>query len=424
MADMLANSPTFPLILDYDQPISKNQDITAEDEERITLALQHRDRVRRINLRLPAPNLQKLIKALDDEFPILEYLYIAPPTRHDTLLMLPATFEAPQLRLLILNHFSSPIRSPLLTTAIGLVTLSLRWTHPSTYLHPDHLLQAISLLSRLETLEIGFSSSIPNREIERQLSHIPIITHVTLSHLQWFSFWGISAYLEALLPHVTAPFLKTLHVQFFNQLRFSVPHLLQFMTTKGPPRFGGIRFLFYHEAVAVFASAQASTGAGIQDFFMQVLCRHLDWQVSSIAQISSSLSPLFSVVELLDLDYRIHTLSSEEHNQADHTRWRELLGSFKGVYTVRVHDGLVREFSRSLRLDGEAPLELLPELKKLVCPAGSIMDKKLSSFIHEREDVGHPVDLIFEAVPIDTSSYFFFSSTGGHYVDPDPAPPR
>jgi len=420
VADMLANSPPFPLIIDHPQPIGPNQDITTQDEERITLALQHRNRVRRINLRLPAPSLQKLIKVLDDEFPILEYLYIAPPTKHNTLLVLPATFEAPQLRLLTLNHFTSPIRSRLLTTSIGLVTLALRWIHPSTYLHPNHLLEPISLLPQLETLEIGFLSPIPNCEVERQLSQMLIITHVTLPHLQWFTFWGISAHLEALLPHVTAPSLRTLRVHFFNQISFSVPHLLQFMKTTGSLRFSNIRFLFYHEAVAVFAISQAR----IEDFVMQVSCRHLDWQVSSIAQVFTVLSPLFSMVEELDLDYRTHTLSSKGHTQADHTLWRELLGSFGGVKTLRVHNGLVGELSRSLQLDGAPPLDLLPELKELVCPAGSMDDKTFSSFIHEREVVGHPVNLTTEVVPIDTGSYFFVSSTGRYYVNPDPISPR
>ena len=50
IADMLANSPRFPLIIDYDPLIGSNQDFTAEDEERIILGLQHRDRVCRINL--------------------------------------------------------------------------------------------------------------------------------------------------------------------------------------------------------------------------------------------------------------------------------------------------------------------------------------------------------------------------------------
>ena len=88
--------------------------------------------------------------------------------------------------------------------------------------------------------------------------------------------------------------------------------------------------------------------------------------------------------------------------------------------TLRVYDGLVRELSRSLQVDGEPPLELLPELKELVCPAGSVDDKTFASFAHERGVVGYPVNLISEAVPINIGRYYFFSSTGGFYVNPDP----
>src|SRR5579863_5673416 len=49
VADMLAHSPPFPLVIDYYHP---NHDLTTEDEEGIMLALQHRNRVQRICLRL------------------------------------------------------------------------------------------------------------------------------------------------------------------------------------------------------------------------------------------------------------------------------------------------------------------------------------------------------------------------------------
>jgi hypothetical protein len=418
VADMLAHSPPFPLVIDYDYP---KQDLAAEEEEGIMFALQHRDRVCRINLRMPVPGLQKVITALDDEFPMLEYLYIAPPIKHNSHFIFPATFEAPQLRLFILGHFAFPIGSPLLTTAVGLVILALRWIHPSTYPHPNHLLQPLSLLPQLETLELGFRSPIPNREIERQLSHIPIVAHVTLPNLHWFSFRGISAYFEALLPHMAIPILERFRVQFFNQLRFSVPRLLQFMTATENLRFSSVRFLFYHEAVAVFVTR---VGTEIEDFFLQVWCRHLDWQVSSTAQIFNVLSPLLSAVAELNLDYREHTLSSEGHNQADSTQWRGLLGSFRNVKTLRVHKGLVGELSRSLQLDGESSLDLLPELNELVCSAGSVDDKTFSAFIHEREAAGKPINLIVEVSPVNREVYLFISSTGRYNIDSDPVLPR
>jgi hypothetical protein len=60
--------------------------LTPEDEEGIILALQHRDRVRRIRIRKPVSILQKLIIALDGEFPILEFLLIEHQRYHRPLI--------------------------------------------------------------------------------------------------------------------------------------------------------------------------------------------------------------------------------------------------------------------------------------------------------------------------------------------------
>jgi hypothetical protein len=52
---MLAHSPPLPLVIDY-----YDDDITAEDEKAMILALEQRDRVRRIRFHLPVLKLQKL----------------------------------------------------------------------------------------------------------------------------------------------------------------------------------------------------------------------------------------------------------------------------------------------------------------------------------------------------------------------------
>jgi hypothetical protein len=241
------------------------------------LALQHRDRIRRIYLHLPIPSLQKLIPAIDDEFPMLDYLCMAPPAKHNTQLTIPLKFRAPQLRHLWLDHFPSPIGSPFLTSATDLVTLLLVWIHPSTYRHPHHLLQSLSLLPQLERLEITFLSPVPNREIERQLLHTPITTHIALPNLHQFEFRGISAYLESLLPQIVTPHLKYLSVEFFNQPRFSVPHLLQFIRTTENLRFRDVDILFYHQAVAVLVYPPIENA--LANFCLDIVCRHLDWQV-------------------------------------------------------------------------------------------------------------------------------------------------
>jgi hypothetical protein len=412
---MLAHSPPFPLIIEYDV---ESGGLCAKDEEGVMLALEHRDRVCRISLEIPVPSLQKVITAINDEFPILEFLAIGPPTKHNTHLILPSTFQAPQLRLLFLNHFASPIGSPLLTTAVGLSALSLLWIHPSAYPHPNQLLQTLSLLPHLGLLELGFRSPISKRDIERQLLQSSIITHITLPNLYDFGFTGVGIYLEALLPHMTTPLLETLRLSFFNQLTFSVPRLLQFMTATENLRFNRVKLLFYHEAVA--ALVYPSVGTEISSLYLDVYCGHLDWQVTSLAQIFNVLSPLFSDVVDLSLDYREHTLSSESHNQVDRAQWRELLGSFRNVKTLRVHNGLVSDLSRSLQLDGEPPLELLPALTELVCPVSTVGDKTFSAFVHERQVADRPVKLIGETFPVGRLEYAFFSSNGASHIDPDP----
>jgi len=350
---------------------------------------------------MPVASLQKLITAIDDEFLALEFLDIGPRAKHNTRLILPATFEAPNLRYLWLSHFASPIGSRLLATAVGLVRLVLRRIRPSIYTHPNQLLQLLLLLPQLERLDIGFSSPVSNRDLKRQLLNTPIIAHTTLPNLHSFAFWGVSAYLEALLPHMTTPRLEKLDIHFFNQLTFSVPRLLQFMTTTENFRFGCAEFIFYHRAVSVIFSPVEATPI---NFAVEVICGHLDWQVSSMAQVFNILSPLSSTVVDLSLVYEDQTLSSEGHNQVDRTQWRELLGSFRNVKTLRVHNGLVGEVSRSLRLDGEPPLELLPELNELMCPQGSHNDKTFAAFIHEREVAGQPINVIEEAFPAGASS--------------------
>ena len=408
---MLSHSPPLPLIINHDD---QDQDLTAEDEKGIMIALQHRDRVRRIYLNKPIPCWQKLITAMDDRFPMLEYLDITAVTKHDPRLVLPSMFEAPQLSHLELNHFAPPIGSLFLTTAVSLVRLSLLQVHPWTSLYPNHLFQALSLLPQLQDLGITFFFPVPNREIQSHMLRMPNMTPTTLPNLRSFDFGGVNAYLEALLSHMDAPLLETLNVTFFNQLRFSIPHLLQFVMATENLRASSVTFLFHHKAVTVLMYPPVT--ALRHTLSIYVGCKHLDWQVSSMAQIFNVLGPLFSAIVGLTLDYRGTTPSSEWHNQVDPTQWHKLLGSFRNVETLRVHGGLVGELSRCLALDGEPPSEILPKLKTLICPMGSRDDKTFAAFVGDREVAGLPIELIEDVFPAGDMKYTFFTLASMEYV--------
>jgi hypothetical protein len=386
---MLAHSPPLPLVIDYE-----DTEITAEDEEAIIVAFQQRDRVRRIRFSLPVLKLQKLIMAIDEEYPILECLILGATTEDkSTVLTFPNTLQTPHLRHLAIDC-SIPIRPQLLTTAIGLITLHLGLYHPSTYFQPAVLLQWLSSMPQLEMLLIVFHFPVPNRDVERQLMRTPITTHVTLPNLRSFVFQAVSAYSEAVLRRITASRLEIFQICFLKQLTFSVPQLLQFMGRTENLRFNRASFHFSSERVYVKVNPH-ETNMPLAAFSINVDCWHLDWQVSCVAQIFNALSQIFYAVEHLTLAHQVHGRSSEEHNEVERAEWRKLLASFSNVKTLRIEDGLVRELSRCLPLeDGEHSLEVLPELQELTYSGSGNANDAFTSFIDARQNAGHPVTLI------------------------------
>ena len=390
VADILAHSPSLPLDIEY--LFGEDDEVTAEDEEGAILALKKYDRARRV--RLVMPDLQKFTMAMDDEYPILEYLIVVDPDENKSLTSIfPETLQAPNLRHLVGTGFNLPIGSRLLTSAVGLVTLGLGMMHPSTYLHPNTLLQCLSFMPQLEILVFAFAFAVPNRDVERQLTHTPITTPVTLPNLHVLKIRGVKTYLEGFIHRIITPRLEKLEIVFFNQLTFSVPRLLQFVNAAENFIFKSAKFKFSDEGVEVevYPREEAKTHA----LSITVESFHLDWQVSSVAQISYSLSPAFSAVEHLTLEHVVHGRSFEEHNEADPTEWRKLFSSFRNVKTLHIAEGLVEELSRYLELDdGELPLEFLPELQELTYSGSGDTGHTFTSFIDSRQSAGRPITLI------------------------------
>jgi hypothetical protein len=387
VADMLGHSPPLPLDIDYSD---ENIEIAAEEEEGTILALKQYNRVRRVRFAMPVTSLQKLIVAMDDEYPILEYLIVSTPfDDKSSICQFPETLQAPNLRHLALDGFALPMGSRLLTNAVGLVTLVLVMRHPSTYFHPNILLLWLSFMPQLETLSVYFQFPVPNRDVERQLTHTPI---TTLPNLRHFEFHGVGTYLEALVHRITTPRLEKLRIDFFNHLTFSATRLLQFMNATENLIFKCAKFWFFDKYVLVAVCPHEDEMYALS---ITVLCWHLDWQVSSIARIFNPLSPLFSAVEHLILQHEVHSRSSEEHNKADRAEWRQLLGSFKNAKTLRIDKGLVEELSLCLELDdGELPLELLPELQELSYFGSGNTGHAFTSFIDARQDARRPLTLV------------------------------
>jgi hypothetical protein len=249
-------------------------------------------------------------------------------------------------------------------------------------------------MPQLETFGIYFEISIPNRNVEMQLTHTPIIAPVTLPNLRYFVFRGVSTYLEALVRRMATPRLEKLNIGFFNQLTFSVPCLLEFLNTTENLRFDTAVFRFLDGKVNVALYYRGEPGFV---FGLCIFCFHLDWQISFMTQISNPLGQMFSAVEHLTLEHEVHGRSFEEHNEVDRAEWRRLLRPFSNVKTLWIDNGLVEDLSHSLLFEGgELPLELLPELQELTYSGSADTGDGFTSFINARQNAGRPVTLVRE----------------------------
>ena len=131
--------------------LDENRDASVEDEEAILLPLHDRDRVRRIDLMMPSTKLLMPIIAMDGQFTVLERLFICPLSHDNMSLMLPIMFY----------HVVLPVRSPSLTTTVGLVELGLWDMLLLASFRPSDLVARLSIMPQLENLSIAFKPLFP-----------------------------------------------------------------------------------------------------------------------------------------------------------------------------------------------------------------------------------------------------------------------
>jgi len=372
VSEMLTYLPPLPLIVDYWDSINT---ANRQDLNNFFLAIKHRNRVRRIRLRMFSNTMQMLISAMDVQFPILEHLFITPSGSVGTSVILPETFQAPHLSHLVLN-VACRIGSPLFTTR--LVTLSLY----NTQFHPTNLLLRVSLVPQLETLSIMFP--IPEHGAGEYIPMTPVI----LPNLSVFRFGGTNIYLDVLLTWIRTPLLKSLRIFFSDQFT-SVPHLLQFMNTTENLKFSSADFVFRDDKVSFIAHPNREDMNRVVIFAVQ--CTAPFWQVESVARLFNVLSPIFLGMEHLTLNHCYR--SSLRRDEVDRVQWHELFRPFCRLKRLDVDNEFVS--SSLLSNNGRPTQELLPELNELTIFGGDPRDA-LMPFIDARRMSGYPVCLVLK----------------------------
>ena len=395
--DTLDHLPPLPLFVSYKD---RSLRLTVQDELGLYHALRLHDRVRHIELVLRPSILHKVLLLMDKQFPTLEHLSLSFEDELDfsnkkkpnitPRLTLPLAFRAPNLRHLALFSIDPSKRLRVLTSTVSLVTLELRNIQTSSYSRPRLLVARLRSLPHLEELYISFSVPIPRPSTERELLG-ERRTPVTLPSLKNLQFIGVSTYLESFVAQISAPGLKELRITLFNQISFTLPHLIRLIDITEGLKLPIAAVGFDRNGVHISTVHHGSAESGWLPFFIRVNCNQLDWQIDCAAQICHALIPALSCAEQLTLYHNYQEMTAELRNgEIESLTWQDLLRSFIGVQRLYIEPELSEELSRALQAD-EVGLDsgFLPNLRSIHAE-GNLF----ASFIDTRQGVGLPVQFV------------------------------
>jgi len=282
--------------------------------------------------------------------PFLELTHLQVSVDGDLVPLLPDSFlggSAPHLRTLVLRSIPFPSIPKLLLSAHGLVTLSL-WDIPdSGYFSPDAMATALTVMTRLESLHLQFRS--PRSRPNPASRPLPPPTRFVLLALTKLVFKGVHQYLEDLLARIDAPLLYYLYIGFFMDLNFDIPQLHRLIGhAEEFKAFDHAQVWILDDSVMLGLSPETRADKYPLPLELQIICRELDWQFSSLAQVGSSSFPLLSTLEDLQIWEDDKLPSSHWTDDMENAQWLELLDSFTALKNLYLMDNVARHVCRAL----------------------------------------------------------------------------
>jgi hypothetical protein len=381
--------PDLPIVIEQCDPPTGGVDS-------ILAALGHEDRVCEIVFRHISSSLwENALAAMEEPLPALTRLELV--SEDKTIPVVPDSFlggAAPRLRSLYMTRIPFPGLPRLLSYATDLVDLELYDIPQSGYISPDTMVSCLSSLTSLESLRLEFESPRPRPIQER--GRPPPQTRSALPALTYFSFRGVSEYLEDLVARIDTPFLDELNITFFHQLILDTPQLAQFITrTPNLKAHNEAHVMFLNGAVQVLLGS-------MQQISIRTTCKAPDWQLSFVAQLCNSSLSLISSLEHLYICEDKYSRSRWQDDVED-DQWLELLHPFATVKNLYLSKGVVPRIAPALQeLVGERLTEVLPALQGLwleePCPlgltegllSGPVQDA-IEKFVASRLLSGHPI---------------------------------
>ena len=366
------------------------------DMDNVIAALEHNDRVRKVDLRgVQSFQAEKVLSVMQKPFPELTDLKLG-WNGGGTVPVFPESFlggSAPGLQTLYLDGIPTPTLRKLVLFSTNIVTLSLGDLSRSVYISPEELVTCLSALTKLGRLSFEFVSppSLPDQESRQPLS----TTRIVFPSLTFFSFDGVSDFLEDFVARIDAPLLDDIYITFFNQPSSDTSPLVKLIRrTPNFKAFKEARVIFYGGKVEVMVTLPSSDKS--KSIKLEIQCAQSALYLPVITQICSpSFLPLPTVEHLYIFENRF-LLFSPYWADDEIAQWLEIFHSFTAVKNLYLSNDLAPRIVPMLQeLVGERVAEVLPALQNIFLQdlrkSSKRVRKAIQQFVAARQLSGYPV---------------------------------
>jgi hypothetical protein len=250
------------------------------------------------------------------------------------------------------------------------------------------------VLTSLERFEFESPQSFPDWESQHPFPP----TRSVLPALTTFWFTGTKEYLEDFVARIDTPRLHQSNVKLFNDIDFNTPELIRFVSRSST-------LMAPIEAQVIFGSHSAfvklqpqATNISIKFFGVHILGGEQNRQLSFVARICTTSSPLLSTTENLIIYERVDP-------QLDWSLWgdgieniewlEELLLPFTAVQNLYLSKRIAPRIVAALQeIIGGGTTGVLSTLKNIYVegfqPSGPVQEG-IAQFVSARQLTNHPV---------------------------------
>ena len=386
--DMLHVWPALPLIIWY------YGGYRTGSVDNTVAVLECRDRACQIELLgIQSSDLEIFLAAMQQPFPELTQMLLHCDSAGETVPVVPDSFlggSTPRLEDLVLNGIPFPGLPKLLLSATHLARLSLYRIPHSGYISPEEMATALSTLTSVEYLTLEFRSprSCPDQASRRP----PPLTRSVLPILEYFTFKGVSEYLEDLVACIDAPRLSELETTFFNDIVFDTPRFIQFITRTPTSRALEKAHITFQNRDAILDFSSQTSGNG--KVWVKILCRGLDWQLSSVEQVCASCLPPLSMLEDLYIHEDLYS-QPDWKDDMENGLWLQLLHPFTAVKNLYLSEQFAIRIGPALQeLTEGRTTGVLPALQNIFMkglqPSGPVQEG-VRQFVASRQVTSCPI---------------------------------